>query len=154
MFVLSALDKKIYFQHAMIELPLEYMNKLANQIILISALLGGFSLAVIATLLESQGNNRMVNNIFRIATMSTAFFLVAIFSMTNILMRTTEGFPFELDTQELNLSRIIGTLSFFLGILGLIALVGMSGWTKSKRMGIFTTAIGILAFVLMSVMMA
>ncbi len=38
----------------MIELPLEYWNKLAGQLITISSLLSGFTIAVIANLLVND----------------------------------------------------------------------------------------------------
>ncbi len=42
----------------MIEISFEYWNKLADQTLVISSLLGGFSIAIIANLLVSEVNTR------------------------------------------------------------------------------------------------
>ncbi|MEP4597044.1 MAG: hypothetical protein ABJZ92_15370, partial [Cyclobacteriaceae bacterium] len=69
----------------MVELPLEYWNKLASQLILISVFLGGFSIAITANLLINQSERRLYNVILRLATISSSGFLTAVFAMTNIL---------------------------------------------------------------------
>lgn len=137
----------------MIDLPLEYWNKLANQILFISALLGGFSLAIIATLLVNKESNRITTNIFRSSALSSAFFLVTIFAMTKIVLMTTPGFPFEVKSGDMIVPRILGTIAFFLGIVSLIVIIALSGWTKSKRMGRFTTILGGIALILILLML-
>ena len=68
--------------------------------------------------------------------------------MTKLLLMTTEGYPLELKNTDLFLPRIIGTISFYFGILSLITMISLAGWTKSKRMGIITTGIGIITLIL------
>ena len=41
------------------ELSFEYLNKIAEQIVTISSLLGGFSIAVIANIIISETNTRI-----------------------------------------------------------------------------------------------
>ena len=50
------------------EIPFEYWNKLANQVIAISSLLGGFSIAIIANILVSQNDSRLVKIIMLVST--------------------------------------------------------------------------------------
>ena len=45
----------------MIELTFEYYNKLADQIITISSLLGGFSIAIIANFLVQETKTRLTD---------------------------------------------------------------------------------------------
>jgi hypothetical protein len=47
------------------EISFEYLNKVANQIIVICYLLGGFSIAVTANFLVSELNTRLSNNIMK-----------------------------------------------------------------------------------------
>ena len=136
-----------------VELPLGYVNKLASQIISISALLGGFSLTVLVMLIDRKGPQRLMKNIFRLAAFSTCSFLVAIFGMTNILMMTTEGFPFPVEESDIAFPRLAGTLAFFLGIIGVLAIVSALGWTQSKGLGIFTTIIGGLSLLFILAML-
>ncbi len=52
----------------MVEIPLEYMNKLANQMFFVSALLGGFSFSTIMMLIERNTTDRLMISMFRLAT--------------------------------------------------------------------------------------
>ena len=126
------------------EIPLEYWNKLASQLITISSLLSGFSITITANLLVNDSNNRITNNILKATTVASGCFLITVFAMTKILMMTTEGFPIKVAISDLVLPRTIGILTFFLGIVALSIVIALSGWTKSKRMGIFTTIVGVL----------
>lgn len=138
----------------MTELPFEYWNKLANQFILTSSLLGGFSIATIANLIVSKAEGRIFNAIMKFAIVACSAFIATIFSMTEILMITTEGYPFQANNQDIVLPRIIGSLSFFLGIFGLIAMISLSGWTRSKKLGGFTTFVGVLTLILLIILMS
>ena len=137
----------------MVELTLAYWNKLASQIVFISALLGGFSLAVIASLLNAKEINRVSLNLIRASTIAAASFLVTIFSMSKILMMTTEGFPIAVQEGDFALPRFIGFCTFITGIIALIVIISLAGWTKSRQTGVFTTVVGIIAFILMGSML-
>lgn len=132
----------------MIDITFEYWNKLADQTILISSLLAGFSIAVIANLLASKINTSLLRKMMMAATMAASFFLVTVFAMTKVLLMTTNGYPFEVVNSDLLFPRILGTISFFLGIVSLITVIALAGWTKSKRMGLFTTVAGIFTLIL------
>ncbi|MEP2025947.1 MAG: hypothetical protein ABJH98_14440 [Reichenbachiella sp.] len=132
----------------MVELPFEYWNKLASQFILTSVFLGGFSIALTANLLISESKTRLSNIILKLATTSSGGFLTAVFAMTNILLATTEGYPTEVNQSDLNTPRIIGFFGYMVGLLSLLAIIGLSGWTKSKGTGIFTTVVSIITLIL------
>jgi hypothetical protein len=133
--------------------PFEYWNKLANQVITISSLLGGFSIAIIANILVSQNDSRLVKIIMLVSTLAGSFFLVTIFAMTKLLLMTTDGYPFQVAERDLALPRLLGTISFFLGVFSLITMISLAGWTKSKRMGRISTGLGMLTFILILLMM-
>ncbi|GGG25646.1 hypothetical protein [Christiangramia forsetii] len=137
----------------MMEITFEYWNKLAEQIITISSLLGGFSIAVIANLLVSDTNTRLSKIIMITATLAAGSFLITVFAMTKLLMMTTEGYPMNVIQTDLMLPRIVGVILFLLGIVSLIAMISLAGWTKSKKLGRFTTTIGILTFLLIILML-
>ncbi|NRR92396.1 hypothetical protein HSX10_12535 [Winogradskyella undariae] len=132
----------------MTEITFEYWNKLAEQTITISSLLGGFSIAVIANLLVSDMNTKLSKTIMVVSTLAASFFLITVFAMTNVLMKTTVGYPFKVVDNDLFLPRVLGSISFFLGITSLIAMISLAGWTKSKKMGRFTTILGIMTLIL------
>ena len=130
------------------ELTFEYLNKLAEQTIVISSLLGGFSIAVIANLLISDVKTKLIKYIVAFATLAASFFLITVFAMTNLLLKTTKGYPRPVDGSSLELPKLIGAISFYFGIISLLSLIALSGWTKSKRMGIFTTIVAIITLIL------
>ncbi|UII24253.1 hypothetical protein [Fulvivirga ligni] len=138
----------------MSELPFEYWNKLTSQFILISVFLGGFSIALTANLIISQTNDKLHNIILKVATTSSGGFLVTVFAMTNILMATTEGYPLEVTQDDLNTPRIIGILGYLVGVFSLFAIIGLSGWTKSRGTGIFTTVVSVITLVLFLVLVS
>ncbi len=138
----------------MIEMSLEYWNKLADQIIVISSLLGGFSIAVIANILMSEANTRLARNIMKAAVLAASFFLVSVFAMTKVLMMTTDGFPLEMTQGDIKISSIVGGMSLLLGIMSLITLIALAGWTKSRKMGIFTSVVGILTFIIILIILS
>jgi hypothetical protein len=87
-----------------------------------------------------------------VSTLAASFFLVSVFAMTTLLMKTTTGYPLEVIESDLIFPRIVGAISFILGIISLIAMISLAGWTKSKKMGRFTTAVGIFTLVLILTM--
>ena len=128
----------------MLKISLEYWNELAHQLLLISSLLSGFSIALVANLLVHKSKSRITISTLKIATIATGCFLITVFAMTKIIMMTTNGYPFEIADNELTMPRTIGSLTFFLGIVSLSAVIALAGWTKSKSSGIFTTIVGVL----------
>ncbi|WP_258099880.1 hypothetical protein [Marinoscillum pacificum] len=132
----------------MFELSFDYWNQLAGHLILTCALLTGFSIAITANLIINSNSNRLHNAILKVSTISSGCFLVAVFALTNILMKTTEGYPFEVTNADLTKPRIIGILSYMLGVVSLLTVIGMSGWTKSRNTGIFTTVVSAFALIL------
>lgn len=135
-------------------MTLEYWNELAKQTILISSLLSGFSITVVANLLVSDKNNKLFNRILKSATLSAGCFLITVFAMMQISMMTTPGGYLKNVTEnDFLVPRIIGVIAFFIGLFALSTMISLSGWTKSKKVGIYTTVIGILTllFILITI---
>ncbi len=136
------------------EITLEYWNVLANQIILISSLLSGFSITVVANLLVSDKNDRLNNRILKSATLSAGCFLVSVFAMIQISMITTPGgYIKNVVVDDFLIARVIGMITFMIGLFSLTVMISLSGWTKSKKIGMFTTIVGILTLLLIFITM-
>lgn len=131
------------------QITLEYWNELAHQTILVSSLLSGFSITVVASILVSEKKDRLTNRILKFATLSAGCFLVTLFSMVQISMITTRGgFLEDVVANDFVIPRVIGMITFIIGIFSLMIMISLSGWTKSKEVGRFTTIVGVLAFLL------
>lgn len=135
-------------------MTLEYWNELAKQTLLISSLLSGFSIAVVANLLVSDRKDKLTSRILKAATLSASCFLVAVFAMVSIVMITTPGgYVNEVSIDDFQVSRVVGMTTFMVGLFALCTMLALSGWTKSKRVGIYTTVLGIMTLVLIFITM-
>lgn len=133
------------------KISFEYWNELTTQFLLINSLLAGFSITIVATLLVYDSKSKIVNTIFRIATFSVLCFIVAIFANTTLKMMTTTGYPLEFKENKFFTARVVAGVSFLLGIISMISMMSLSGWVKSKKIGWFTTLIGVVAFIIIMV---
>ncbi|MEL7219984.1 MAG: hypothetical protein AAGJ93_01620 [Bacteroidota bacterium] len=136
----------------MIDLPFEYMNKFASQTQFISALLCGFSLTVLVLLFDQEHTDKFNVNIFRFSILATGAFLVSIFAMTNIFLMTTVGFPLPVESKDLVVPNILGGVSFLIGIISMVIIISLLGWTKSKTLGLFSTVVGLITLLLIILM--
>jgi hypothetical protein len=135
------------------EISIEYWNKLAAQTILISSLMSGFSITVMVSLIIYNSENKYANYTLKAAMVASGSFLVAIFSFTKMVMMTTPGFPIPFTPDDLLMPRLIGFFCLLSGIISLCVFLSFLGWIKSRKMGIFSTTIGVITFVLILLMM-
>lgn len=134
------------------ELQLKYANELANHLIIISALLAGFSIAFIANIIVQETKNKITKYLLIIATLTASSFLVSLFALTKILMVSSEGYPFEIDKQSFILAQTVSQTAFGIGLICILALISVSGWTKSKAIGVITTIMGLLTFIIIRIL--
>ncbi|MEM7485093.1 MAG: hypothetical protein AAF348_07775 [Bacteroidota bacterium] len=133
---------------------LEYLNAISNQLILISSLMSGFSIAILANLLTYKTDNKMATYVFRLTSVAAGCFLVTVFALTKIIKMTTEGYQHETTVEDFTFTGGLTTIAFVTGILTLSAVIALSGWIKSKKTGVFTTIVGFLTllFILMTML--
>ncbi|WP_459211689.1 hypothetical protein [Aquimarina rhabdastrellae] len=136
------------------EMTLEYWNALANQTLLISSLLSGFSITVVISILVTDNDSKVINRILKLATISSGCFLVTVFAMTQISMITTPGgYIKNITTDDFLVPRVIGIFTFMIGLFSISGILALSGWVKSRKTGIFTTIVGILTLLLIFITM-
>ncbi|MPR32680.1 hypothetical protein [Salmonirosea aquatica] len=74
--------------------------------------------------------------------------------MTTLLFATTPGTPMKSDPSSLLMPRLVGTATFMLGILTMTPIISIFGWPKSRKMGIATTpmrVVALISIILMSI---
>ncbi len=129
-------------------LSLEYLRVLSSQLIFISVFLGGVSAGILGNLITSNKSGKLINvMIFGYAIASTAF-IVSVFSMTKTLVMVTPGSPFPKPEVFQSATNPLGVLGFFLGIIALLFMIALSGWLKSKKLGIATSIIALIGFLI------
>ena len=104
----------------------------------------GFLIAITASLLVYKSDYRITIKILKLTTVAAGCFLVTVFAMTKILMMTTKGYPVNIFKSNFMPPKIIGLLTFFIGIISLMIVISLSCWTKSRNTGIFITIVGFL----------
>ena len=136
------------------QITLEYWNSLAQQLVLINTLLSGFSIAIVANLIVSDREDKLTVNILKVATISAGCFLVSLFSMSQISMITTPGgYLQNVNENDFFMPRMIGIVSFMFGLFSLTVMIALSGWTKSRSTGRFTTLVSAIMFILIMMTM-
>ena len=137
----------------MMELPLPYLKEIASQLIFISAFLGGFSAAVLGTLIISKSDKKTLKYLILGTALSSTAFIVSVMSLTKLVMIALPGYPFEVSSSDTLFPRLVGVFAFFIGIMASMFVISASGWMHSKRLGILTTIIGLIGTVFIFISM-
>ncbi|REE83788.1 hypothetical protein BX611_1083 [Lutibacter oceani] len=132
----------------MTELPQEYFRVLAEQLVFISVFLGGISATILGTLIVVNNNSKIMKFMILGLSLAAVSFIVAVFGMNKVLIILTPNSPYQNSNELLFYPRLVGGLSFFIGIYSLIAVISLSGWLKTKKIGITTTVIGVISSIL------
>lgn len=133
----------------MTNMPIEYLNALANQFVLIAVFLGGFSATLLGTIISSDHDTKFSKAIIISSSFAALSFVMSVMAMTGLLLQTAEGYPLEILQDKLNQLRLVGAIAFFLGMIGFMISIGLSGWLKSKTLGIITSIFALIAFIIM-----
>lgn len=133
------------------ELPISYLKVLAEQIGFISVFLGGISATILGTLIVLKKDSKIFNWMIILLSLAAVSFIVAVFGMNKIQMVLTPDYPNR--DHSIFYARMVGSISFLLGIYSLITVISLSGWLQSKKIGILTTSIGLIAAFLIFTLM-
>lgn len=119
-----------------------------EQLILLSAFLGGFSATFLAAILTIEVKKNITDWIVCISAASSCCFIVA--AVTNIAL--VNGLQIEAEMQTLNNLKIISALGMISGIFALLASIGLSGWIRSRKIGLITSCFSIIAVVIVGIL--
>jgi len=132
-------------------LPPEYLSELARQFSFLSAFLGGFAATFFVTLLVADSPKRCADWSLRCAATATSSFVVSAVSFVMLLMVLNPEVPANVrSASSIDHARVVGFLGFMLGVYALLASVGISGWIRSRRLGLVTSISAGVGVVLVS----
>lgn len=133
------------------QLPADYLAEIARQIAFVSAFLGGFSATFLGTLLFSRSSSPLAGWAISASAMSACAFIVAVLALTMLVVGLNPSTPAGvISGTAIAHARLIGLLSFLVGMYALLVSIGMSGWLRSRKLGWITTSIAVLAGLLAS----
>jgi hypothetical protein len=109
----------------------EYLSEIGRQLATLSAFLGGFAAAFLGTLLALSSPRRQVGWAAGAAALAAAAFTVSVVLHPAAPRAANRA-------AEAGAARIIVGLAFFLGLYSLLVALGLSGWARSRRLGMVT----------------
>jgi len=115
-----------------------------RQFAFINAILGGFAFSFLGVLLTVDSKHRVVSWVTAITAGAAACFIIATLGATFSAAAAANTGASELPASILALQKPM-SLIFLGGVLLLLVSLGMSGWLRSRSLGIVTTIIAILA---------
>lgn len=133
-----------------IDLDPMYLKALSEQTLIISVFLGGFSAAILGNFIVSNNNKRIMKVLILGLVIASSSFLLNIIADFGTIMVLTPGYPYgtKIKNEILNDCYSIAGPTILIGIISLISVIGLTGWLKSKKLGIATTIVGVLTLIL------
>ena len=121
------------------------MNELFRQLAFITAILGGFAITFLSVLLTAPATQRLVNRVAGVTAASAVCFVLSALGSTFsavIASNAGDSLPREVEALHEPLS-----LLFLAGTVLLFVVLGMSGWMRSRPLGIATSVIAALGLI-------
>lgn len=133
----------------MTDMEPEYLLALAQQFGFLGAFLGGVSTTLFVTLLTLAKPSLLVRFSIGLAALGAGSFIITAYMSVGVIAQNHPFSPRKLsESSGENLAAFAQmgmSLSFVIGIFALLAAIGISGWTRSKPLGLVTTAVAVLA---------
>lgn len=116
-----------------------------------SAILGGFAAGFLGILLQSSESRRHVTWAAGAAAVASASFIVAVISGTLLGLVLNPEAPHNFATPEFNPWALrVQFVTFTIGIYANLLSLGLSGWIRSRSLGIVTSIAALLAALIIS----
>jgi hypothetical protein len=123
----------------------DFIGEIARQLTSVSAFLGGFAATFLGILLQSNSTRRHVAWAAGAAAVASASFMISVIAGTLVALVVNPSAPQGFATpQFLPWARQILFVSFAVGIYSNLLSLGLSGWIRSRGLGLVTS---IAAFV-------
>ena len=129
----------------MTELDPKFIIAVAEQLSSVSAFLGGISATILVTIIVFTSSKKSVNWIVSSSTIAACSLLIAVVASWRLLIILHPEFPMPVDQGMVKTLWIGMLVGYSLGFLSLLVSIGLSGWIRSKRDGIITSAIALVA---------
>lgn len=129
----------------MTELDPNYIIAVAEQLSFVSAFLGGISATILVTIVVFASDKKSVNWIVSSSAIAASSLLIAVVASWRLLIMLHPEFPMQVNQGIVKVLWFGMLMGYSLGFLSLLASIGLSGWIRSKRDGIITSIIAIIA---------
>ncbi|MGI4735464.1 MAG: hypothetical protein ACRYG7_09815 [Janthinobacterium lividum] len=127
----------------------QYLAEIARQISSLSAFLGGFAVAFFGMLLSHNSPRRTTSWAIASAAVAAMAFIIAVVACTKLVVVLHPQAPTSIALNG-GAARVLAVLGFVLGAYTLLLSIGLSGWLRSRRMGLVTSGMAIGAGLLVT----
>ncbi len=124
-----------------------YMVAVAEQLAFVSAFLGGISATILFTIVVFTSQKKSVNWIVSSSALAASSLLIAVVASWRITILLHPSLPIEVNPDLLDVLWKGMLLGYGLGFFSLLVSIGLSGWLRSKRDGMITSGIALVALV-------
>src|SRR5215469_15482140 len=129
----------------------EFLGETGRQIAFLSAFLGGFAATFLGILLQSPNSRRHVGWAAGAAAVASASFILAVISGTILALIVHPGAPPSIAKPTfLPQVRVLIFTTFVVGIYSILLSLGLSGWIRSRQLGVVTSVAAFLSAVIVS----
>src|SRR3954470_20007781 len=124
----------------------EFVAEIGRQIAALSAFLGGFAATFLGILLQSSSSRRQVGLAAGAAAVASASFIIALIAGTLVAIVVNPEAPPDLATPEFfPWVRSVIFITFGVGIYANLMSLGLSGWIRSRSLGVVTSSAALVA---------
>jgi hypothetical protein len=129
----------------------EFTAEIAKEVAAMSAFLGGFAATFVGILLQSSESRRHVTWAAAAAALAAASFIVAVIAGTLLGLVLNPQAPSEFATPEFSPWAFhVLVVAFAVGIYSNLLSLGLSGWIRSRTLGIITSLAALAAAAIIS----
>ena len=137
------------------EIPVEYVAELYRQIAFLSAVLGGFAITFLGTLLTLNNVDKTVDRTIWVSAIAATLLVVSTFAsvvtLLDVIRVGITSFDINEWPAETVRSKNIASLTSFTGMYALLVTIGLSGRIRNRKTGIFTAVIAFLGIMLLTI---
>ncbi|MEM8487062.1 MAG: hypothetical protein AAF564_16030 [Bacteroidota bacterium] len=142
----------------MTDLPPEYVAELYRQIAFLSAVIGGFAIAFMGTLLTLTSQDKTVSRTIWLSALAATSLIVSTFASVVVLLDVIRlgitSFDLSAWPEETLRSKSIAGLASFMGMYVLLIAIGFSGRIRDKKTGIVTAVIAFVGLILLTIVLS
>jgi len=127
----------------MAELSPVYLSDLASMLASVGAFLGGFAATYLATLITLSEKSRIMTATICCAAVSAVSFIVCVVASITLVATLHPQSPAMMGAFSPVTARATMGLAFFVGAMTLFGSLGLSGWTRSRTLGLITSGVSL-----------
>ena len=129
----------------LLELHPDYLTALAGHFGFLGAFLGGVAATFFVTLLTLGQPSTVERAALALGAVAALAFIVTASMSVDVVATSHPNAPAGVASKANPFPQVAMALSFFVGITTLLAAIGVSGWSRSRKLGILTTGAALIA---------